>query len=148
MATEKSQILSRLAFFNFLAHHHPPEYQTISNHFNRTDIHLGRQEALEDHTGLTEETMLSLISPSAPAILTAAKNLAYKKQSEDLHSLLADNPISLQHAAWMLSSTDSPTSFIHSSIAIGSEVCSPAGPYQRPPWSLPCVRVQQVLQRL
>ena len=49
-----------------------------------------------------------------------AKTLAYNKQSEDLHSLLADNPISLQHAAWMLSSTDSSTSFIHSSIALGS----------------------------
>ena len=130
MATEKSQILSRLAFYDFLALHHLPEYQVISNHFNRTDIRLGRQEVLEDHTGLNEETMLSLISPSAPAILTKAKNLAYKKQSEDLHSLLADNPTSFQHAAWMLSSTDSSTSFIHSSIALGSEVYFPADEFR------------------
>ena len=121
MATEKSQILSRLAFFDFLALHHPHEYQITSNHFSRSDIHLGRQEALEDHTGLNEETMLSLIFPSATAILTTAKNLAYKKQSTDLHSLLADFPCSQQHAAWMLSSTDSSTSFIHSSIALGAE---------------------------
>ena len=121
MASEKSQILSRLAFYDFLALHYPPEYQIISNHFNRTDIHLGQQEALEDHTGLNEETMLSLVLPSARSILTTAKNLAYKKQSEDLHQLLADFPISQQHAAWMLSSTDSSTNFIHSSIGLGSE---------------------------
>ena len=50
MATEKSQILSRLALFDFLALHHPPEYQIINNHFSRTDIHPGHQEALADHT--------------------------------------------------------------------------------------------------
>ena len=93
MATEKSQILSRLAFFDFLALHHPPEYQTISNHFSRTDIHLGYQEALADHTGLTEEIMLSLTTPTSRNTLTAAKTLAYKQQSEDLHSLLVDNPL-------------------------------------------------------
>lgn len=43
IATEKSQILSHLAFHDFLALHHPPEYQIISNHFNRSGIHLGRQ---------------------------------------------------------------------------------------------------------
>ena len=114
-------ILSRLTLFDFLALHHTPEYQIISNHFSRTDIHLGHQEALADHTGLTEEIMLSLTTPTARNTLTAAKTLAYKKQSEDLHSLLAINPISQQHAAWMLSSTDSSTNFVHSSIALGSE---------------------------
>jgi hypothetical protein len=65
--------------------------------------------------------MLSLTTPTARSTLTTAKTLAYKKQSEDLHSLLADFPITQQHAAWMLSSTDSSTSFVHSSIALGSE---------------------------
>ena len=120
-ATEKSQILSRLALFDFLAKHHPHEFQLISIHLNRTEIQLGQQEALQDHTGLNEETMLTLTSPSARNILTAAKTLAYKKQSEDLHSLLVYYPISQQHAAWLLSSTDSSTNFIHSSIRLGSE---------------------------
>ena len=44
MATEKSQLLSRLAFFDFLAIHHPAEYLLIGNHFNRTDIRLGQRE--------------------------------------------------------------------------------------------------------
>ena len=121
MATEKSLILSHIAFFDFLAIHYPHEFQLISIHFNRTGIQLRHQEALQDHTGLNEETMLTLTSPSARNILTVAKTLAYKKQSEDLHSLLADFPISQQHAAWMLSSTDSSTNFIHSSIGLGSE---------------------------
>ena len=121
MATEKNQILSRLAFFDFLALHYPPEYQVINNHFSRTDIHLGQQESLEGNTGLTEEIMLSLVIPTARGVLTTAKTLAYKKQSEILLARLADFPSSQQHAAWMLSSTDNSTTFIHSSIGLGSE---------------------------
>ena len=121
MATEKNQILSRLAFYDFLALHFPFEYQLISNHFNRTDIRLGQQEALEDDTGLTEETMLSLVIPSARGILTTVKTLAYKKQSENLLARLADSSATQQHAAWMLSSTDTSTAFIHSFIGLGSE---------------------------
>ena len=62
-----------------------------------------------------------LFTLTARSTLTTAKTLAYNKQSEDLHSLLADFPITQQHAAWILSSTDSSTSFVHSSIALGSE---------------------------
>jgi Reverse transcriptase (RNA-dependent DNA polymerase) len=121
MATEKNQILSRLAFFDFLALHFPPEYQVINNHFSRSEIRLGQQESLEDNTGLTEEIMLSLVTPTARGILTTAKTLAYKKQSEILVARLADFPESQQHAAIMLSSTNNSTSFIHSSIGLGSE---------------------------
>jgi hypothetical protein len=53
MATEKNQILSRLAFFDFLALHFAPECQVINNHFSRSEIRLGQQESLEDNTGLT-----------------------------------------------------------------------------------------------
>ena len=121
MASEKGQILSRMAFFDFLALHYPPEYQLISNHYNRTDIRLGQLEKLEEHTGLDEEKMLALVNPSARGILTSAKTLAYQKQSDDILAFLADSPASQQHAAWMLSSTDSSTSFIHSSVGLGSE---------------------------
>ena len=89
MATEKSQILSRLAFLDF---HHPPEHHLLSNHYNRGDIRLGRMENLEDHTGLDEDKILTLINPSAKGILSAAKTLAYQKQCDDTLSLLADFP--------------------------------------------------------
>lgn len=121
MSTEKSQILSRMAFYDFLALHHPSEYQLISNHFNRTDIQLGQREHLEDHTGLDEAKMLALVNPSARGILSSAKSLAYQKQSDEILAFLADSPTTQQHAAWMLSSTDSSTNFIHSSIGLGSE---------------------------
>ena len=88
---------------------------------HRTDIRLGQQEALEDDTGLTDETMLSLVIPTARGILTTAKTLACKKQSENLLARLADSSATQQHAAWMLSSTDTSTAFIHSSIGLGSE---------------------------
>jgi hypothetical protein len=65
--------------------------------------------------------MLSLVTPKARGILTTAKTLAYKKQSEILVARLADFPESQQHAAIMLSSTNKSTSFIHSSIGLDSE---------------------------
>ena len=74
--TEKSQNLSRLAFYTSLHSTFPFEFQIISTYFNRTEIQMGRQEALGDHTGLTEETMLSLAFLSARNILTIAKTLA------------------------------------------------------------------------
>ena len=121
MATEKNQILSRMAFLDFLTIHFPLEYQFTNNLFSRTDIRLGTQEGLQDDTGLTDAIMLSLVNPSASSTLTTGKTLAYKKQSTDLLSLLADNPDTQQLASWMLSSTDSSTNFIHSLIGLGSE---------------------------
>jgi Reverse transcriptase (RNA-dependent DNA polymerase) len=121
MASEKNQILSRMAFLDFLATYYPPEYQFTNNLFNRNDIRLGTQEALQDHTGLTDAIMLSLVNPTARSTLATAKTLAYKKQSTDLLFLLADSPATQQLASWMLSSTDSSTSFIHSLIGLGSE---------------------------
>jgi hypothetical protein len=73
MATEKNQILSRMAFLDFLAIYYPPEYQFTNNLFNRNDIRLGTQEALQDHTGLTDAIMLSLVNPTARSTLATAK---------------------------------------------------------------------------
>lgn len=109
MATEKSQILSRLAFFDFLAIHHPAEYLLIGNHFNRTDIRLGQRENLEDYTGLDEDKILALENPTERGILSTAKTLAYEKQCDDLLSFLADFP-STQHGC-SAQLTALPTSF-------------------------------------
>ena len=87
-------------------------------------------ENLEDHTGLDEDKILTLINPSAKGILSAAKTLAYQKQCDDTLSLLADFPHTQQHAAWMLSSTDSSTNFIHSLIGVGSEGYFPSDEFR------------------
>ena len=125
-----TQILSRLAFFDFLAIHHPSEYLLIGNHFNRTDIRLGQRENLEDYTGLDEDKILALENPTAGGILSTAKTLAYQKQSDDLLSFLADFPSTQQHAAWMLSSIYTFTNFIHSIIGGGSEGYFPSDEFR------------------
>ena len=75
MTSEKNQLLSRLAFKDFLALYYPSEYQSLITLHPWADIHLGQQEHLEDHTDLNEVTMLSLANPTARVTLTKGMNL-------------------------------------------------------------------------
>jgi hypothetical protein len=121
MSSEKNQLLSRLAFKDFLALHYPLEYQSLLTHLPWADIRLGHQENLEEHTGIDQVTMLSLANPSARGTLSTAMSLAYTQKSKQILSHLADSTMSQQKAAWMRSSSVSSNAFIYSTIGLGAE---------------------------
>ena len=121
MTSEKNQLLSRLAFKDFLALHYPSEYQSLTTLHPWADIRLGHQENLEDNTDLNEVTMLSLANPTARGILSNGMKLAYAHKSKKILDHLAEYPETQQKAAWMLSSSTNSNAFIHSTIGLGAE---------------------------
>jgi hypothetical protein len=54
MASEKNQLMSRVAFLSFLSEYYPTVVQAIKTQYVLSAVHLGAMEDLTAHTGLTE----------------------------------------------------------------------------------------------
>jgi hypothetical protein len=120
MASEKNNLMSRLAFMNFVSTIYPLDYQygQQPNTQHWRPIRLGTFENEEEHTGMTDDIIASMTHANCKLLLTTGMKAAHLKQAERLRANLAADPITRAEAAWLLSSSSSSMSFITSTIGI------------------------------
>jgi hypothetical protein len=122
IASEKSQLISRLSFQNFLATTYPIDFQYTQQHLLPywNPIRLGDSEDLTDHTGITPDIIASMTHISARSTLSTGTKAAQKVQADLFRTSLSVSPSTRQQAAFFLSSSASTTAFISSTTGLSS----------------------------
>jgi Reverse transcriptase (RNA-dependent DNA polymerase) len=120
MASEKNQLMSRVAFLSFLSDYYPTVVQATQTQYDLSAVHLGAIEDLTAHTGLTEIIMSTLTLKNCAGILAAAVDKGERFNRRKLHAELC-NTNQYSKAAWLLSASESSTSCLFSSTGIGHE---------------------------
>lgn len=117
MSSEKNNLMSRLAFQNFVASVYPQDYRYGQQHNNNPHwrpIRLGTFENLEQHTGLTDDIVASMTHLTGKLALSTGMKTAHLYQSTRLRAALAADPNTRHEAAWLLSSSASTVNFVTS----------------------------------
>ena len=130
MASEKGQLISRLALTEFIGQFYPNELTNLQLQHNFwLDIQLGQEEDLENLTDIPASTIAAITFRSSKAILALGKRTADTAAHDIALKSLADNG-QLQTAANLLSYFASNFSFCFSTTGIDSPHYFSAGAFR------------------
>ena len=117
MATEKNQILSRVAYIDFLSKYFPGERKTAQDHFDLSAIRLGTKEGIQESTEISELVMDTLTVKNASLVLSKGMKEAHKDIFSKLRTKLIEDEKKSQ-VAWLLSAAVTSTSFLFSTTGL------------------------------
>lgn len=120
MATEKNQIMSRVAFLSFLSDYFPTAVQATQTQYDLSAVRLGTVEDLTGATAITELAMNTLTLKNCGGVLSTGINKGFKKNRDRLHVQLL-TAARYSCAAYLLSASESSTSFLFSTMGLGHE---------------------------